>query len=416
MAIPAPEFSGLLLAGHDTTARNRAEVALREQEATLASLFLAAPIGIGRIYEGVFSLVNAQFAQMTGYARNDLRGRSLASLLADQDHAGQFMADLEAQVREQSTGALETQLRRPSGEVVDVLLTVCALDPTQVAQGMIITALDLRERKVSEQEAQQAQRQLLQAEKMVSLGILVSGIAHEINNPNHVILSHTSLLGDVIAALAPMMRARYEEEGDFMLGGIEYSSIGERLPTMITSIMNASQRISRIVDELGNYVRARPKAEIDVVDLNRVVESALILLSNLIKKNTKDFDVIYGADLPAFSGNYQRLEQVVINLVQNACEALRADTEKILVKTWYDSDSKTIGLEVQDEGRGIAKEDLPYLTDPFFTTHREAGKAGLGLASSHETVQEHHGQLAFFSEPGKGCRVRMLLPEGGMTG
>jgi polar amino acid transport system substrate-binding protein len=146
------------------------------------------------------------------------------------------------------------------------------------------------------------------------------------------------------------------------------------------------------------------------VDLNEVVAAALRLVDNSIRKATSHFSVDYGADLPRFRGNHQRIEQVVVNLVLNACQAL-PDTERgIFLRTWHDAGQQAVLLEVRDEGEGIDPEQLPHLTDPFFTTKRETGGTGLGLSVSAGIVKEHGGTLAFRSAVGAGMTVTLMLP------
>jgi signal transduction histidine kinase len=144
------------------------------------------------------------------------------------------------------------------------------------------------------------------------------------------------------------------------------------------------------------------------VDVNAVINSAISLLSNMVKKSTDRFSVQADKDLPLIKGNFQRLEQVVINLVQNACQALPDRTKGITVSTRRDSDQ--VILCVEDEGVGIAPEDLPRITDSFFSTKQGCGGVGLGLAISSTIVKQHGGTMHFASEPGKGTKAEVILP------
>jgi polar amino acid transport system substrate-binding protein len=130
----------------------------------------------------------------------------------------------------------------------------------------------------------------------------------------------------------------------------------------------------------------------------------------MINKSTIDFSVNYGTNLPKVRGNSHRLEQVVINLIQNACQALPDVRKGVFLSTSYDEKTPSIVVRVQDEGVGIPTEVLSHITDPFFTTKSNSGGIGLGLSISSRIVKEHGGTLTFASEPGKGTIAEIILP------
>jgi polar amino acid transport system substrate-binding protein len=140
------------------------------------------------------------------------------------------------------------------------------------------------------------------------------------------------------------------------------------------------------------------------------VHAAVELLRPLIQKSSRRFSLEVAPGLPKLLGRSQRVEQVIVNLLQNACQALRRPDEAIRVVTRLDEARQRVVIEVQDEGEGIPPENLPRLTDPFFTTKRDHGGTGLGLAVSAGIAQEHRGALEFESTPGQGTTVRLCLP------
>jgi len=129
-----------------------------------------------------------------------------------------------------------------------------------------------------------------------------------------------------------------------------------------------------------------------------------------LRKATRNFSVDYANDLPLFRGNGHRIEQVVVNLILNACQALTSVEQSIVLRTYELADEKMVVLEVTDEGCGLDEETLRRITDPFFTTKRESGGTGLGLSVSDGIVKDHHGRLEFSSQPGEGMVVALLLP------
>jgi polar amino acid transport system substrate-binding protein len=146
------------------------------------------------------------------------------------------------------------------------------------------------------------------------------------------------------------------------------------------------------------------------VDLNAVIRAAARLLDARIRKATRRFELALAEPLPSIRGNAQRIEQIVVNLILNACEALPDAQRAVRVATEPDRQAGVIRVTVQDEGTGISPENLARLTDPFFTTKRDQGGTGLGLSVSATIVKEHGGTLEFRSSPGAGTTVVLTLP------
>jgi polar amino acid transport system substrate-binding protein len=250
----------------------------------------------------------------------------------------------------------------------------------------------------------------MQASKMVALGTLVSGVAHEINNPNNFIMLNTPLLRDAWESALPILEAYYRENGDFILGGMKYTEVRENIPRLFSGLLDGAERIKGIVEELRSYARKDTFDLTQSVEINAVIESAVLLLSNMIEKSTDHFSVEFGKDLPQLKGNFQRLEQVIINLIQNACQALPDPSKKISVSTGCDETRSNIIVRIQDEGVGIPSKDVTHITDPFFTTKRNSGGVGLGLSISSMIIEEHGGRMTFTSLPGKGTTAQILVP------
>lgn len=269
---------------------------------------------------------------------------------------------------------------------------------------------DITERKWAQEQERLHQEQLFQASKMVALGTLVSGVAHEINNPNNFIRLNTPTLQEAWESALPILEEYYKENGDFMIGGMKYTEMREKIPVLFSGILNGSKRIMQIVEDLKNFVRKDVSAAEQFVDINAVLQSAISLISNMINKSTDRFSVEYGRDLPALTGNFQRLEQVFVNLIQNACQALKKPTKGIFVSTSCDEEMKSIVVKIRDEGTGILPENLSQITDPFFSTKHDSGGTGLGLSISSKIVEEHGGRMIFDSEVGKGTTAEIVLP------
>jgi len=295
---------------------------------------------------------------------------------------------------------------------------------------------EVEERKRAAEALKLQQQQLVQADKMAALGVLVSGMAHEINNPNGLILLNLPLIMEVIKDIDPILDAHFREQGDFMMGGLAYSRMRSEVPELLDEMQDAAKRIKRIVDDLKHFSKKSDAEFKELVDLNAVVRTSLRLVDNALKQSDIQCKVRYASPLPLVKGNSHRLEQVVVNLVLNACQAIDASARgkttpifsplvdilnacedvkvtlgrSIYVTTAYDYDAGSVMVKVNDNGVGIPPENLPRLTDPFFTTKRDTGGTGLGLAISDEILREHGGTIRFESTPGEGATVTIMLP------
>src|SRR5512133_2482739 len=280
----------------------------------------------------------------------------------------------------------------------------------QVALRTADLTREIAERKHAEEELRLNQQQLVQADKLAALGGLVSGVAHEINNPTGLILLDVPILKRAQADTARILQRHYDAEGDFSIGGLPYSEMREGIPRILDEMQEGAQRIKRIVNDLKDFARRDDLADKTGLDLNAVVRTALRLVDPTIRKATNHLRVEYAEQLPLVWGNSQRIEQVVVNLILNACQALPDAERGISITTRYNHSTLHVLLIVRDEGVGIAAEHLSRLTDPFFTTKRESGGTGLGLSVSDGIVKDHGGQLAFDSSPGTGTTVTLALP------
>ncbi|RPI02691.1 MAG: PAS domain S-box protein [Calditrichaeota bacterium] len=269
---------------------------------------------------------------------------------------------------------------------------------------------DITELKEAEERERLNQQQLLQAEKMATLGILVSGVAHEINNPNNFIMLNYKMIDKVWHAILPILDRYYNENGDFVLAGMPYSSAREKILDLISGIGKGSQRIQKIVSSLKDYARQDTGILESQINLNDVVETAVLIVNNLIKKTTDTFTLDLQKSLPVVRGNFQKLEQVLINLISNACQALKIAPKAIAIRTVYDKEADKVCLTVTDSGEGMDDQALKHIIDPFYTTRRESGGTGLGLSIAYAIVKDHGGELLFRSQLQAGTTATLLLP------
>ncbi len=306
---------------------------------------------------------------------------------------------------------LELHYYCKDGSVIpaDTIVTVIC-DPMNHCHTVQGITRDISERKRTEQMLEEQRQQLIMADKMAALGVLVSGVAHEINNPTSFIMVNTPIIKKAWKDAEPIMEQYYRENGEFTISRMPYTFLRDTMPKLFQGIIDGTTRIKRIVDDLRTFTRYEQSDNFEEIDVNQVVKSAIGLLNHLIKNSTKKFHAEYAHQLPKIKGNFQRLEQVVINLVQNACQALTSKDQAIMIKTQHDPNTESVFIMVQDEGMGIEESDMPKIMDPFFTTKRESGGTGLGLSVSAGIIKEHRGSLRFESVAGEGTKAIIQLP------
>jgi signal transduction histidine kinase len=306
---------------------------------------------------------------------------------------------VDAQAREALAARLATdgavsgyllRLRRADGTPVWIELTARAETPDNTNELRIEALMrDVSERKKLDDETRDLYHQLLQAEKMAALGQTISGVAHELNNPLATILSWAERL------------SQKPTNDDSLRRGLE-------------TILNESERAARIVRNLLTFARKRQTTRA-MVDINHVVRETLALRAyDQQLSNISILDAL-AAGLPqVFADGYQ-VQQVLLNLIINAEQAMLSAHGRgiLVVRSWHDADRESIVLEINDDGPGIPEDVQPKIFDPFFTT-KEVGKGtGLGLTVAYAIVQEHGGRIRLESRPQGGASFFVELPVSG---
>ncbi|MHC1712332.1 MAG: PocR ligand-binding domain-containing protein [Solidesulfovibrio sp.] len=383
--------------------RRQAEQALRESEERFRQLSEATFEAIFILRDGTILDVNKAGRALFGHSRTKLIGRDIDTLVAPQSRPLATTGDSG-----EGAKAGQAEFIRDDGAQ-----RICEVQERAILfQGLparVLAIRDITERVLSERAAKEKQQQLIQADKMVSLGVLVAGMAHEINNPNSFLTLNLPLLQEVWEDIAPILEAYYHENGDFLAGGLEYSELRDMLPDLLARMHEGATRIRAIVGSLKNFSRRAPDDFKWEISVNDVVRNSLDLVGNLVAKSTNAFRLALADGLPPVTANPQKISQVVINLVVNACEALTDRDQAIVVQTLFDAPSNQVVVRVRDEGVGIAPAILSKIMDPFFTTKRETGGTGLGLSVSSAIVEEHGGQLRFAPGPGRGVVAELRL-------
>jgi signal transduction histidine kinase len=254
------------------------------------------------------------------------------------------------------------------------------------------------------------EQQLQQADKLASLGQLVSGIGHEINNPNQFIRGNIKIIKQALEDMLPIVDEYKKTHDGLTIARLKYDFFREHIMTLVEDMAHGSERIKAIVEGLRGFARKDEGLLVDTVDINTLVEASARLVHNEVHKHA-DIDLDLSENLPTFIGNSQKIEQVLINLIVNASQAMPEDKKGLITVRTGETDGHII-VQVEDNGQGMTEKTLKQIFDPFFTTKRARGGTGLGLAIAYRIIEEHKGNMSVASDLGKGTVFTIRIPAG----
>ncbi|MRR54689.1 MAG: PAS domain S-box protein [Deltaproteobacteria bacterium] len=394
----------------DITSRKEAEQALQDSALRLRQIFEQIEDAVFFMKLGTSSIIdlNPAVMELFGYTREELLANGL-QLCCHPYYLARTSKGI-SDLRPGKTLSLDniTCVRKDGSEII-----TSVRGKIMDLQGVGIVYCSFRDvtaRIRMEEEARLIQAKLIQANKMTTLGLLVSGVAHEINNPNNYILTNTQLLSRVWEDAVKLLREYQKENGEFNLGGLPFSEIASISPKIFADIVDGTRRIDEIISNLKSFARQEMKSLDAEVDVNRVVATAVSILHHEIVKYTENFKLELSENIRPVIGSSQQLGQVMINLISNACQALPDRQRSIRVTTGFDAKAGQVTILVRDEGIGMSPDICGRIMEPFFTTKLDKGGTGLGLSICQSIIKEHNGFLEFASEPGKGTTVVVKIP------
>jgi two-component system, NtrC family, sensor kinase len=446
----------------------------------LSSIHHCAPVGIGVVEDHVFKLVNQEMSRITGYPEDELVGTSVHALCGCPQGPAEAEGHCSLQVDGSGPARVETQWLTKDGRTIDVLVCTGNLDGLPVSGWTTLMAVDITKQKEAERETakiisclgnvisertqwlnennnklqwevdkrreaekqlrrskselqctvkqlQKTQAQIIQSEKMASIGQLAAGVAHEINNPVaflssnlNTMVQYQAQLADVLlksmaiinalagdrnpGSLSDSMAAAVDEVQN-MVEQMDLEFIYEDFPQLIEESQEGAVRIRKIVGDLKDFAHPGEQERM-AADINQGLDATINIVWNEIKYKSQLIRD-YG-DIPPVICYPQQINQVFMNLLVNAAQAMEKDGQ-IVVKTRHVEDH--VVIQISDNGCGIPESVIPKIFDPFFTT-KEIGKGtGLGLNLAYNIIQKHKGKIDVASTVGSGTTFSIILPD-----
>lgn len=386
------------------------DIALRESEARFRNYVEKAnDIIYALTPEGKFSYVSPNWTEILGHSVSEVQGKSFVPFIHPDDLQACMDFFKEVIVHGKKISGIEYRVMHKDGEWRWHTSSASPLkDDTGQVLSFIGVAHDITPMKEvmedlekTNQHLQEAQSQLVQSEKMASLGSLVAGIAHEINTPIGAVSSMYDTLSRAIMKMKDILETKCSIESDQVP---ELKDVFKVIHDSNQVIKSGTERVTAIVKRLKSFARL-DEAELNTVDIHEGLEDTLTLIHHEIKKNITVIKKF--GDVPLISCFPGQLNQVFLNLLINSNQAIQGKGA-IELKTY--AKSTNVHIEIKDSGSGIQKENLAKIFDPGFTTKGRGVGTGLGLSICYQIIQDHRGDIKVESEVGQGSTFTIILP------
>ncbi len=324
---------------------------------------------------------NAMAETMTGLSRSELIGRAVADLHPEEER-GRASRHFDDTVGLGAGPSIELTLSRGSGPPLSVEVTSSVL---RYAEPKLVQwfCRDISDRRRAEKEKETLQIQLLQTEKLSALGQLISGVAHELNNPLTGVIGYSQLLSS--------------------------QKCEEKIKRGLEKVYSEAKRCHRIVQNLLTFAR-KHKPEKQPISINDIIESTVELRSYQLRVDDITVEMSLSKDLPQTLGDFHQLQQVFMNIIINAHQAMKEIDRPGVLSLKSTSDAGMILVEISDNGPGIPGEHVKKIFDPFFTTKPTGQGTGLGLSICYGIIEQHDGKIYVESAPGGGTTFSIALP------
>ena len=334
---------------------------------------------------------NRSMQQMLGYAKEEVLQRMTFKQFFPAGRIAKFKEALSSNSFGGKNRLLlyETNLLEKSGREIPVQVSASLLFDQGHENGLVCFIRDLREiRKLERQVSDQAR--ILHQDKMMSLGRLAASMVHEINNPLSGILNYLKLMARILGQ-GPLSDDRKE-----------------KFQRYLELVETETNRCSQIVSNLLSFSRISPPS-FGKVKIDELLQRCFLLSRHKLELSNIRIETNIQPDLPPVKGDFNQLQQCVINLIFNAIDAM-PEGGTLNLNGHHDASRAVVIVTVRDTGRGIAAQDLPHIFEPFFTTKNEGYGVGLGLSTVFGIMERHKGVVNVKSQPGEGATFMLELP------
>jgi len=365
------------------------ELGAFQSQEHLNAILRAAPIGVCFIDENGVAWVNAKMCEISGYAFDELVGKSPAKLFYDPGLFPHMSEDLKSQILQHGTVTFQSEFLRKDSVPFDVLLTFTALDTQDYSRGLTMTVLDISEKN-------ELAKKVLRAQKMDIVGRLANGIIHDLNNQLAAVSGFAELIEEI---------------------PIEHKT----LDNYIKYILGATKKAAHLTNKLLAFSR-KDQLKFRVTDIHGIIKDVRILLKHTLERNIS-VQILNQAETSTALVDPELIQTALLNLALNGRDAmsetggtLSIEThtvildERFCTNNLFDlSPGEYVRIDVADTGVGIEKNTADHLFEPFFTTKNPELSTGLGLAAVFSTMKSHGGAVEVKSKPGKGSVFTLYL-------
>ncbi len=389
----------------DITERKQSEQQIRESRNMLRSVFdgISDPLIMVREDMTLIMLNRAALRFFGATQYRDMIGSPCLDFF--QGRYGQEETNLvQAGIAEQEPARYELAARGDSARYEEVI--VYPVHAGGGDRGMaIIRITDRTKQRLME-------RELIQNERLASLGLLISGIVHEINNPNNFISFNIPILHDYLREILPVLDEHAARTPHYEVQGMAYMDFRNDVMKLLENIEHGSVRINTTVAKLKEFSRKKDEKGARAILPTGVVDRAVAICHTQIRKTVKTFDVQVQQDMPEIVSDPDAIEQTLINLLINAAQAADKPDSHIRLDVRRGAyGEEGLVLEVQDNGCGMDAKTASRIFDPFFTTKEEGMGTGLGLYITKNLLESVGGSISVESEIGRGTTFRVVIPD-----
>lgn len=266
------------------------------------------------------------------------------------------------------------------------------------------------QRKKSYEARERMEQLLIQSEKMASIGTMIAGIAHEINNPNNFIYFNIPILKDYIQEILPILDAHADRRQDAEYFNMSYADFRDDLQNILLNIENGSIRINRLVSDLKSFSKKKDQIQAGWFNIEDTIKSMLAISSSKIRSEVGSFEVHISDDLPTVYCDSDIVELILINFLNNAVEAADKQASWVKLSAYVQkTETTTMIIEVRDNGCGIDERNRERIFEPFYSTKSSQGGTGLGLYMCQSLAEQMGAQITVSSKQDEESRFRLIL-------